>query len=179
MASGLSMPVGFKNTTTGEISNVIQAMMGAMSPKSFRGLDQDGRSALVYTTGNPYVHLILRGASSPNYDAESVAVAQSLLLKKGLPGNVMIDCSHGNSQKDYRNQPAVFENTVGQVRDGNNGIIGFMLESNVNEGSQKYVAGQAPQYGVSITDSCINFETTKNLVMDAKSTLTRVSMVVK
>ena len=169
MASGLSMPVGFKNNTQGNLEVAVNAMLVAKHPQSFLGLDQYGTPAVVSTNGNPYVHMILRGSNNgTNYDNENVKRAQSILRKAGLDDKLMVDCSHGNSSKNYSQQPVVFEDVVKQIFDGNSGIVGIMLESNIKEGSQKIPKNLAElHYGVSITDSCIGWETTKDIILDA------------
>jgi 3-deoxy-7-phosphoheptulonate synthase len=175
MASGLSMPIGFKNGTGGSCQIAVDAMMAARSPHAFLGIDLDGRASVVNTAGNLAQHLILRGGSSgPNYDADSVASATALLEIAGLLPNVVIDCSHANSNKDHNRQPIVFRNTLRQRVNGNDGVIGLMLESHLNEGNQSL--GNDPfdlKYGVSITDACINWETTEELLREAHARLSK------
>ena len=172
MASGLSRPIGFENGTGGSCQIAVDAMMAARSPHAFLGIDLDGHAAVVKTVGNPAQHLILRGGSSgPNYDEDSVASASALLEIAGLRRNVVIDCSHANSNKDHRRQPIVFREAVRQRVDGNEGVIGLMLESHINEGSQSMGDPAELKYGVSITDACINWESTEELLLEAHAKL--------
>lgn len=172
MASGLSMPIGFKNGTGGSLQIAVDAMMAARSPHAFLGIDLEGRASVVNTAGNKAQHLILRGGSAgPNYDEESVTLAGSLLEAAGLRPNVVIDCSHANSNKDHNRQPIVFRDAISQRTDGNKGVIGLMLESHLNEGNQSLGDPADLKYGVSITDACINWETTEDLLREAHSTL--------
>ncbi|MCH7984350.1 MAG: 3-deoxy-7-phosphoheptulonate synthase [Chloroflexi bacterium] len=174
MASGLSMPIGFKNGTGGSCQIAVDAMMAARSPHAFLGIDLDGRAAVINTTGNKAQHLILRGGSSgPNYDEDSVASASALLEIAGLRPNVVIDCSHANSNKDHRRQPIVFRETVRQRTEGNAGVIGLMLESHINEGNQPMGNLADLKYGVSITDACINWESTEELLLEAHAKLSQ------
>ncbi|MDA1279124.1 MAG: 3-deoxy-7-phosphoheptulonate synthase [Chloroflexi bacterium] len=174
MASGLSMPIGFKNGTGGSCQIAVDAMVAARSPHAFLGIDLDGRASVVNTAGNPAQHLILRGGSSgPNYDTESVASASALLEIAGLKPNVVIDCSHANSNKDHRRQPIVFRETIRQRISGNNGVVGLMLESHLHEGNQPMVDRAKLKYGVSITDACIDWETTEGLLLEAHASLSR------
>lgn len=173
MASGLSMPIGYKNGTGGSLQIAVDAMVAARSPHAFLGIDLDGRASVVNTSGNKAQHLILRGgASGPNYDEESVILATNLLEAAGLRKNVVIDCSHANSNKDHNRQPIVFRDTIRQRTEGNKGVIGLMLESHLNDGNQSL--GDDPtdlKYGVSITDACINWETTEELLREAHAAL--------
>lgn len=166
MASGLSMPVGYKNATDGNLQIAIDAMQSARSAHSFLGIDADGRTCIVHTTGNPWGHLILRGGrSGPNYDAPSLQLAADNLLAAGLAPNIMVDCSHANSDKDFRKQEIVWNDVLEQRAAGNANIVGLMLESNLCEGSQKL--GDDPsqlRYGVSITDACTGWEKTAELL---------------
>ena len=168
MASGLSMPVGFKNTTSGGVMAAINAIKAAMQPLTFLGIGEDGRASVVNTTGNPACHIILRGGDDgPNFNAEHVTKALELIVKNGLNPSVMIDASHANCSKDYRKMPAVFREILRQRAEGAHGIIGAMLESNLVEGAQA-MAGSAASltYGQSITDSCIDWDTTEALVRE-------------
>ena len=161
LASGLSMPVGFKNGTTGSIGVAIDALRAARHPHHFLSVTKDGVSAIVKTRGNDACHVILRGSSKgPNYEAADVAEVVAALVKAGLPPHVMVDCSHGNSGKDHRNQPRVAEDLARQIENGSRAVAGVMLESHLVEGSQSVSDGQCPRYGQSITDSCIDWETT-------------------
>jgi len=161
LASGLSMPVGFKNGTSGSIGVAIDALRAARHSHHFLSVTKEGVSAIVKTRGNDACHVILRGSSKgPNYHATAIAEVAEALIKAGLPPRVMVDCSHGNSGKDHRNQPLVAENIASQIEAGSPTIAGIMLESHLVEGSQAVAAGQSPCYGQSITDSCIDWETT-------------------
>jgi len=172
MASGLSMPIGFKNGTGGSCQIAVDAMVAARSPHAFLGIDLDGRASVVNTTGNQAQQLILRGGSTgPNYDESSVNLATSLLETAGLRRNVVIDCSHANSNKDHKRQPIVFREVIRQRTAGNTGVIGLMLESHLNEGNQSLGNPADLQYGVSITDACINWETTETLLREAHTIL--------
>ena len=172
MASGLSMPIGYKNGTGGTLQIAVDAMTAARSPHAFLGIDMDGRASIVNTAGNKAQHLILRGgASGPNYDEESVTMAGSLLEAAGLRPNVVIDCSHANSNKDHNRQPIVFREALRQRNEGNKGLIGVMLESHLNEGNQSLGDPKDLKYGVSITDACINWETTEELLREAHAAL--------
>jgi len=174
MASGLSMPVGIKNDTYGNIGVAVNGVLYAGKSNSFTGINPNGTPSVVKTKGNPYAHLVLRGGdSSSNYDTESVMQAQSMLESEGLNPNVVIDCSHANSKKDYTKQPVVFEKIIRQIRDGNEGIVGIMLESYINADNQKLPENLTGfnrttlKYGVSVTDGCIDWKTTKKLILDA------------
>ena len=173
VASGLSMPIGFKNGTGGTVQIAVDGMVAAGSEHVFLGIDDDGVASIVKTTGNPATHLILRGGKTgPNYDARSVASAQRLLEESSRKPNLVVDCSHGNSEKDHRRQPAVFRDVVEQRVSGNIGIIGLMLESHLHEGSQ--TLGDDPsmlKHGLSITDACIGWEQTDELIRGAYASL--------
>ncbi len=172
LASGLSPPVGFKNSTAGNVKVAVDAVSSARESLWFPGIDDHGRSKVFLTTGNPDTHIVLRGGDNgPNYDVGNVAKAQEMLRKAGFGDRLMIDCSHGNSGKDYRQQPMIFEDVMKQRVEGNKGIVALMMESNIEEGNQKVVKGQALKYGVSITDSCIGWGTTEELILDAHRTL--------
>ncbi len=172
MASGLSMPVGFKNGTDGNLATAINALVAAHAAQTFLGIDQDGRTCIVKTGGNPYGHIVLRGGRRPNYDPISIEEARLMLITKGLPEAIIVDCSHANSHKKYQGQAIVWRNVVDQVVNGSESVIGLMLESNLHEGNQKYTGDRsALQYGVSITDECISWETTEALVTGAHEKL--------
>ncbi|MBW2594350.1 MAG: 3-deoxy-7-phosphoheptulonate synthase, partial [Deltaproteobacteria bacterium] len=172
MASGLSMPVGFKNCTDGDLSTALNAMIAAGSPQSFLGIDASGKSCIVKTTGNPFPHIVLRGGSRPNYDSFSVNEAMSMLKARRLSESVMVDCSHGNSRKNHEAQAIVWQDIINQKMDGNKRLIGMMLESNLSAGNQKNTGDLSTmQYGISITDACISWETTEKLIVSAHAQL--------
>jgi 3-deoxy-7-phosphoheptulonate synthase len=165
MASGLSVPVGFKNGTDGSLSTSINAMQAAASSHRFMGINSEGQVALLTTQGNPNGHVILRGGKQTNYDSVSVTECEEELAKYNLDAALMIDCSHANSRKDYRRQPLVAEDVIHQIREGNKSIIGLMIESHLNEGNQPSdIPLSEMQYGVSITDACINWDSTEALL---------------
>jgi len=163
MASGLSTAVGFKNGTDGGMTVAINALQSVVSPHRFLGINSEGRVAVITTKGNPYGHVVLRGGDGkPNYDSVSVALCEQELRKAGITPNVMIDCSHANSNKDPALQPLVMENVTHQILDGNRSIIGLMLESHLKAGTQKIPADLSQlEYGKSVTDACIDWETTE------------------
>ncbi len=161
LASGLSMPVGFKNGTTGSISVAIDALRAARNPHHFLSVTKDGVSAIVKTHGNEACHVILRGSTAgPNYDATHVAATVAALEKAGLPPYLMVDCSHGNSRKDPCQQPLVAADLATQIADGSRAIMGVMLESHLVEGQQACQPGQPLVYGQSITDACLGWDDT-------------------
>jgi 3-deoxy-7-phosphoheptulonate synthase len=166
LASGLSMPVGFKNSTDGNTQTAVDAVVTAASPHWFPSVTKQGVSAIFQTTGNSTCHVILRGGTrtGPNYDAEQVGKVCTRLAAKGLRETVMIDCSHGNSLKDHRRQADVAASICGQVAAGSWQIFGTMLESNLLEGRQDYVPGRPAVYGQSITDACISLAQTEPLL---------------
>lgn len=163
MASGLSTPVGFKNGTDGSFTVAINALKSARQPHHFLGINEDGRTAVMETRGNAYGHVVLRGGSGrPNYDSVSVALCEQELAKAGLPERIVIDCSHGNSNKDPALQPLVARDAIEQIANGNRSIIGLMLESNLEAGNQEIPADRSKlRYGVSVTDGCIDWATTE------------------
>ena len=172
MASGLSMPVGFKNCTDGGLATAINAMIAATSAQSFMGIDPDGQACIVKTTGNPHAHIVLRGGMRPNYDTVSINEAVSLLEAKGLSPALLVDCSHDNSRKNHELQASVWQDVINQRLDGNRNILGMMLESNLKAGNQKNTGDlETMQYGVSITDACIDWETTEQLILSAHEQL--------
>jgi 3-deoxy-7-phosphoheptulonate synthase len=172
MASGLSMPVGFKNTTEGNQQIAINAIESSRRPHSFLGITQDGVTAIVRTSGNPDTHVVLRGGKSPNYDARSIEECQGLLAKAGLEPRVMVDCSHAQTSKDYTRQPAVLDALVEQVRGGSGAIMGVMLESNIGAGNQPLASDRTRlKYGVSVTDPCIDWATTEHCLSNAARAL--------
>jgi len=160
MSSGLSTAVGFKNGTDGSLGVAVNAMQSAASGHQFLGIDADGKVSVMQTRGNPYGHIILRGGKTPNYDSVNVALAEAELEKAGMAKRIMIDCSHGNSSKDHERQPLVAQNVAEQLANGNQSIVGIMLESHLHAGNQKLEDPKDLDYGVSITDACINWEST-------------------
>jgi 3-deoxy-7-phosphoheptulonate synthase len=173
MASGLSTPVGFKNGTDGGLQVALNALKSARQPHHFLGINQDGRPAVIHTRGNPYGHIVLRGGGGrTNYDSVCVALSEKALRDAGLPARIVIDCSHGNSNKDPSLQPLVAKDCVEQVVNGNSAIIGLMLESNLGAGNQEIPADLAKlRYGVSVTDACIDWPTTENVLKEAAALL--------
>jgi 3-deoxy-7-phosphoheptulonate synthase len=167
LASGLSTPIGFKNGTDGTIKIAVDAVMSSARPHHFLGVTEQGLAGVVSTKGNPECHVILRGgATGPNYDAENVKKTSDALEKAGLRRGLMVDCSHGNSSKDYKRQPLVAHSLAEQLSAGSRDIIGVMIESNLVEGNQSQEVGKKLNYGQSITDACINWETTVPLLED-------------
>jgi 3-deoxy-7-phosphoheptulonate synthase len=166
MASGLSTPVGFKNGTDGSLATSINALESVRHPHHFLGITQQGQSAVFRTRGNPHAHIVLRGGGGRvNYDAVSIALAERQLAQANLPTNIVVDCSHGNSNKDPSVQPLVAENCVTQILDGNRSIVGLMLESHLKGGNQPIPKDlSALEYGVSITDPCIDWQSTETLL---------------
>jgi len=166
LASGLSMPVGFKNSTDGSLQVALDAMQSARAPHSFLGIDQEGFTSIVRTTGNPNGHVVLRGGhGKTNYDAESIHAAETRLKKAGLPPVLLVDCSHANSGKQPARQEDVWHSLVEQRVGGTRPIIGAMIESNLNEGSQPIPKDLSTlRYGVSVTDACVSWETTERLL---------------
>jgi 3-deoxy-7-phosphoheptulonate synthase len=166
MASGLSMPVGFKNTTDGSLQVAIEALTAARSPHSFLGIDAAGRTSIIRTAGNPAGHLVLRGGRGrSNYDPDSIADALERLRSADLPAVVLVDCSHANSGKVPARQEEVWQSVVEQRRAGNRGLIGLMLESHLHEGQQPFPGPrESLRYGVSITDACLGWEATERLL---------------
>jgi len=173
MASGLSMPVGFKNGTDGSLQIAVDAMCSAMTPHSFLGIDQDGVTSIIRTTGNPVGHVVLRGGRlRPNYDAESIRESEAKLQQAGLPAALMVDCSHANSGKQHARQEDVWRSVIQQRLAGTRSLIGVMLESFLSEGSQPIPKNPAElQYGVSITDSCLGWEVTERMLREGAETL--------
>lgn len=169
MASGLSMPVGFKNGTDGSLQVAIDAMQAARHPHSFLGIDSDGKTCIVNTKGNDWGFLVLRGGrSGPNYSAAALTEAAERLTKAKLPPWLMVDCSHANSNKDYRLQQVVWNDCLAQRRAGNLNLVGLMLESNLQPGNQPLPDDlKQLTYGVSVTDGCIGWEETERLLVSA------------
>lgn len=174
LASGLPMPVGFKNTTSGSIKGAIFGIKTAQSPQNYLTIDESGQACAVSSSGNSDVHLVLRGGPLPNYEAASVLEAATLLKAHELSESLLIDCSHGNSDKNHANQPIVFRKVLEQILQNKpqSPIKGMMLESHINEGRQDLSDDpQKLQYGVSITDSCMSWETTERLLLEAHEAL--------
>jgi 3-deoxy-7-phosphoheptulonate synthase len=164
ISSGLSMPVGFKNGTDGTIQIAIDAIRSAANPHHFLSVTKQGVAAIVSTKGNPDCHVILRGGvSGPNYSADAVAHVVEDLESAGLPGRLMVDCSHANSDKDHLRQPVVVSDLAGQIGEGSGSVCGVMLESFLVDGSQNHESGEEQIYGMSITDKCMSWERTEPL----------------
>jgi 3-deoxy-7-phosphoheptulonate synthase len=166
MASGLSMPVGLKNSTDGSLQVAIDAMGATRHPHSFIGMNEDGVTSIVRTSGNPHVHVVLRGGRAmTNYDAASIKAAEAKLISEKLPPVLMVDCSHANSEKKFAKQEDVWHSVIEQRVSGTKSLIGLMVESHLNEGNQPIPKNKADlRYGVSITDSCIGWETTERML---------------
>jgi 3-deoxy-7-phosphoheptulonate synthase len=173
LASGLSMPVGFKNGTDGSLQIALDAMHAARTPHSFLGVDQDGVTSIVRTKGNPFGHVVLRGGrTATNYDAASIGEAIAALQKGKQDPVLMVDCSHANSLKQHRQQEEVARSVIAQRAGGNKGLIGLMIESYLEEGSQPVPENRAElKYGVSITDACVNWTSTERILREAHQKL--------
>jgi len=173
MASGLSMPVGYKNSTEGNVQVAIDAMKAARQPHSFLGIDRQGRTAIVRTRGNRWGHIILRGGrTGPNYDPDSIAAAAAAMDRAGLPPLIMVDCSHANSGKIARNQAIVWDSVLNQRTEGNRALMGLLVESNLKEGRQPFTGRRDTlTFGQSITDDCIGWEMTEKLLLQAHALL--------
>jgi len=172
MASGLSTPVGFKNGTDGSLQVAINAMLSVSHPHNFLGINQAGQVAIIRTSGNRYGHVVLRGGPRPNYDTVTIALLEKELAKAKLNANIVVDCSHANSNKDPTLQPLVMKDCVHQIIEGNQSIVGVMLESNLVAGSQNIPADLSKlTYGQSVTDPCIDWSTTEKLLRDARQKL--------
>jgi 3-deoxy-7-phosphoheptulonate synthase len=167
MASGLSSAVGFKNGTDGSLTVAINALQSVSSPHRFLGINQDGGVSIVTTKGNAYGHVVLRGGNGkPNYDSVSVAVCEQQLNKAGIRPNIMVDCSHANSNKDPALQPLVMDNVANQILEGNNSIVGLMVESHLGWGNQSIPKDLSElEYGVSVTDACIDWPATEKAIL--------------
>lgn len=170
MASGLSSPVGFKNGTDGNVLIAVNGIVSAGQPHRFLGINQHGQCAVVQTRGNRYGHIVLRGSKTPNYDETNVAATAALMERHGVRPNIIVDCSHGNSNKDHNRQASVFRDVLLQIQRGNSSVVGWMLESNLYEGRQDLGSGEL-RYGVSITDACISWEATEEILREANSQL--------
>ena len=173
MSSGLSTPVGFKNATDGDLAAAVNAILSASRPHSFLGLNDQGSAAIVRTRGNAHGHLVLRGGGGrPNYDTVSIALAEVALRKAGLPENIVVDCSHANSHKNPRLQPLVLQDCAHQILRGNRSIVGAMVESFLEEGSQPIPADLATlRYGCSVTDACLGWEDTATVLRETRDLL--------
>jgi len=168
MASGLSSPVGFKNGTDGGFEIMINALKSCAHPHHFLGINQEGKVSTIRTTGNQFGHCILRGGSRPNYDSVSVAMLEEILNKNKLKPNIVIDCSHANSLKNHKLQPLVLKDCLSQIKAGNQSIVGFMIESNLEEGNQSIgLNGSGLKKGVSVTDACVGWKTTEDMIREA------------
>lgn len=176
MSSGLSSPVGFKNGTDGSLDVAINAMLSVRHPHRFLGIDADGKAAVTVTRGNPYAHVVLRGGGGkPNYDSVSVALAEQALRKAKVSTNIMVDCSHANSNKDPALQTLVMENITNQILEGNQSIVGLMVESNLRHGNQSIPADLSQlEYGVSVTDGCIGWDDTESAIRNMAEKLRAV-----
>jgi 3-deoxy-7-phosphoheptulonate synthase len=166
MASGLSSAVGFKNGTDGGLDVAVNALQSVSAPHRFLGINHQGEVSVIHTRGNGHAHIVLRGGGGgTNYDAASVALCEQQLLKAGIPANVMIDCSHANSEKNYKRQADVMTDVANQISQGNRSVIGFMVESNIHAGNQKITEDRTKMaYGVSVTDACVDWQTTEQMV---------------
>lgn len=175
MASGLSSPVGFKNGTNGNVDVAVNALKTVSTPHHFLGIDKKGHCCVFSTRGNHYAHTVLRGGAEPNYDSVSIALCEKTHTDAGLIPNIMVDCSHANSKKNYELQPLVFQDCIHQILEGNHSIIGMMVESNLQEGNQSFTGDKTQlEYGKSITDACIGWEQTEELLLQAHEKLTEV-----
>jgi 3-deoxy-7-phosphoheptulonate synthase len=172
LASGLSFPIGFKNGTDGNLQIAIDAMISAQHPHSFLGINREGLTSIIQTTGNPEVHIVLRGGKKPNYYADDIRDTEEMLTKNNLFPTIMVDCSHGNSEKNHEKQPLVMENVISQIVAGNSSISGVMIESFLEAGNQPIPKDlDQIKYGVSITDKCIDWETTERTLWEAHGRL--------
>ena len=173
MASGLSTPVGFKNSTDGSLDAAINGIVSAANRHAFLGISDQGRSSILRTSGNPYGHVVLRGGGGrPNYDTVSVNLAEKALAKAGLPQNIVVDCSHANSWKNPEYQPLVLRDVVHQIREGNHSVVGAMIESFIESGNQSIPEDLAQlRYGCSVTDACVSWETTVDMLRHARDIL--------
>ena len=173
MSSGLSSPVGFKNGTDGSLDVAVNAMKSVVSAHAFLGINPQGQVAITKTKGNQYGHVVLRGGAKPNYDSVNIALCEQALEKAGLPTNIVVDCSHANSNKDHNVQPLVLDDITHQIKDGNRSICGVMIESNINEGNQSIPEDLSQlKYGVSVTDACISWESTESSLTKMAANLT-------
>ncbi|TCS42612.1 3-deoxy-7-phosphoheptulonate synthase [Reinekea marinisedimentorum] len=171
MASGLSSAVGFKNGTDGSLDVAVNALKSVSAPHNFLGINTEGQVAITSTKGNKYGHVVLRGGDGkPNYDSVSVSLCEEQLVKAGITPNIMVDCSHANSNKDHNLQPLVADNVANQIAEGNESIIGVMIESNIEAGNQKIPENlEELTYGKSVTDACISWDTTEELLRSMRA----------
>jgi 3-deoxy-7-phosphoheptulonate synthase len=176
MSSGLSSPVGFKNGTDGDVEAAVNAIVSASRPHAFLGINDQGRSSIIRTRGNRYGHLVLRGGGGrPNYDTVSISLAEAALEKAKLPRNVVVDCSHANSWKKPELQPLVMKDVVHQIREGNRSVVGLMIESFIEAGSQPIPEDLSKlRYGQSVTDPCVGWDTTADMIRSARAILREV-----
>ena len=176
MASGLSSVIGFKNGTDGSLTVAINALQSVANPHRFLGINSDGKVSVIKTRGNPNAHVVLRGGNGkPNYDSVSVSICEQELTSADIKPNIMVDCSHANSNKDHNLQPLVLDNVSNQILEGNKSIIGVMLESHLNAGNQKLSSNPDDMaYGVSVTDACIDWETTEKSLTEMADKLREV-----
>lgn len=172
LASGLSFPIGFKNGTDGNLQIAIDAMIAALHPHSFLGINREGLTSIIQTTGNPDVQIVLRGGKKPNFHPEDIKKTEEMLGKFNLFPTIMVDCSHGNSEKNHEKQPSVLEKVIDQIVAGNRTISGVMIESFIEGGNQPIPKDLSQlRYGVSITDKCIDWETTERILREAHARL--------
>lgn len=173
MSSGLSTPVGFKNATDGDMDVAINAILSASHPHSFLGINSKGQSAIMRTRGNRYGHVVLRGGGGrPNYDTVSISLAEQALAKAGLPTSLVVDCSHANSWKKPEMQPLVMKDVIHQIREGNQSVVGLMIESFIEAGNQSIPKDLSQlKYGCSVTDGCVGWETTEEMIRGAHAVL--------
>ena len=172
LASGLSFPIGFKNGTDGNLQIAIDAMIAALHPHSFLGINREGLTSIIQTTGNPDVQIVLRGSKKPNFYPEDIKKSEEMLEKNKLFPTIMVDCSHGNSEKNHEKQPLVLENVIDQIVAGNRTISGVMIESFIEGGNQPIPKDLSQlKYGLSITDKCIDWKTTERILLEAHARL--------
>ncbi len=173
MASGLSSSVGFKNGTDGSLTVAINALQSVAKPHRFLGINGEGQVSVIETKGNPYGHVVLRGGGGkPNYDSVSIALCEQEIEKSGIPNNIMVDCSHANSSKDPALQPLVMDNVANQILEGNQSIVGLMVESHIKFGRQDITENlEDMEYGMSVTDGCISWEQTEDAVRSMRAKL--------
>jgi len=176
MASGLSSAVGFKNGTDGGLEVAINALQSVSAPHRFLGINHQGGVSVIHTRGNAHAHIVLRGGGGrPNYDSVSINICEQQLLEAGIPANIMVDCSHANSNKDPALQPLVMTNIGNQIVEGNQSIVGLMVESNLEWGNQSIPADLADlKYGVSVTDACVDWATTESMILELRDRVKEV-----